>query len=147
MPMEMDGGRSDGEVTRAEFYAVMAFAKQGYAQSNWDGLKEWTRLKERYSEANTGKWTGPILSPPYAAYRTRILAEMPEFTADGSTIPAAHFFIQCLRVPFKNPFSHRRLMQVAYNIGQLQGAIEEIKPSDLQEFLVMRLDSIETYII
>lgn len=127
------------------FQQVIEFAQNGRASGNWDGLKMWTELKAQFPDENTGDWTGPILDDEYSAARERVLEELPEHDADGKMNEANHFIIQCLRIPFKNAFTQRRLMQVAYNIGQFKACISEYEPEYVAMFYAMGLDKIETY--
>lgn len=130
-----------------DFSKMIQFAEAGLSGGNWDGLKMWTEAKMKFPDENTGEWSGPILNKKYSEYRERILAELPEYTADGSMNEPNHFIIQCLRIPFKNKFTVRRLMQVAYNIGQFQAVIHMYDQEYVDEFYRMKLDKLETYFV
>jgi len=128
-----------------EFDAVVDFAQQGRASGNWDGLKMWTECKAKFPDENTHKWTGSILNELYSSVRERILLDLPEHNADGTMNEANHFIIQCLRIPFKNKFTVRRLMQVAYNIGQFKADLSQYEQKYIDEFYALKLDQMETY--
>ncbi len=128
-----------------EFYDMIQFAKTGLS-GNWDGLKAWQEIKMTFSEEKIGDWNKLILSKEYSEFRELLLKELPEYNSDGTTIGNNHFIIQCLRIPFINDLSMRRLMQVAYCIGQLQAVIHTYDKVYLDEFFKLKLDNIETYV-
>lgn len=132
--------------TITDFEDMIAFAQQGRASGNWDGLKMWTDAKVKFSDEAAGNWTGPILNESYSKTRERILRELPEHDADGKMNEPNHFIIQCLRIPFKNEFTERRLMQVAYNIGQFKADASMYNQTYIDEFYALKLDKIATYV-
>jgi hypothetical protein len=137
--------QNDTSQLAVEFDAVVDFAQQGRASGNWDGLKMWTECKAKFPDENTHKWTGSILNELYSSVRERILLDLPEHNADGTMNETNHFIIQCLRIPFKNDFTVRRLMQVAYNIGQFKALESEYDQKYIDEFYALKLDQMETY--
>lgn len=128
-----------------EFEEVVRFAEQGRSSDGWDGLAMWTECKTKFSDEKTHEWTGPILGDVYSSVRERILKDLLEFDVDGTMNEPNHFIIQCLRIPFKNQFTTRRLMQVAYNIGQFKAVSTHYEKKILDEFYALKLDRIETY--
>jgi hypothetical protein len=134
-----------GNSLEVKFKSVIEFAERGRSSGNWDGLKMWTECKAKFSDDSTGEWTGPILNKLYSSVRDRILLELPEHNTDGDMNEPNHFIIQCLRIPFKNKFTERRLMQVAYNIGQFRASAAEYDQKYIDEFYALKLDQMKTY--
>jgi hypothetical protein len=127
------------------FNEMIKFAEAGL-KGNWDGWSKWQELKIEFSEETIGSWNEIILSKEYSEYRERILVELPEHNADGTSHGPNHFIIQCLRIPYINKLSVRRLMQIAYCIGQFQAVIHTYDQKYVDEFYKMKLDKIETYV-
>lgn len=129
------------------FYNTIDYAAQGRATDNWDGLKMWVAIKGQYEDIHHPQvnWAETILNDEYSAFRNQVLQELPEYDDHGNMNEPNHFIIQCLRIPFKNNMTQRRLMQVAYNIGQLK-AVQHMYPEHyMQTFYDMKLHHIQTY--
>lgn len=106
-----------------EFGRIVEHAFNGRSGGDWDGLKEWNLIKDRFDQVDTEVemgWSSWILGPEVKAFREHLLVHLPEYNQDGSMNEANHFVIQCARISTKNEFSVRRLMQIAYNIGQMK---------------------------
>lgn len=129
------------------FDDTIEFAKAGRASDNWDGLKMWIAIKGSYEDVHKSdvNWSPIILNKEYSSFRDQVLKELPEHEESGSMNEANHFIIQCLRIPFKNKMTARRLIQVAYNIGQLQACESKYPKEYLNKFYEMKLDKFETY--
>lgn len=131
---------------KAEFESVIQYATKGRQAGNWDGLKEWNDMKDRYDGMTVEVdlcWSDSILGDEITDFRNRLLVELPEHGADGSLNEPSHFIVQCVRISTKNEFSIRRLMQIAYNIGQMNSATYDEKY--LTEFAKLGLYQFEAY--
>lgn len=96
--------------------------KSNLAESDFEA--EWKKLPDKYSEE--------ILS-------------LNEYNEDGTMNENNHFLIQMIRIPKKEKCSLKKIIQIAFNIGQYQGinftALEQINKMDHIKF-----DSISNFI-
>lgn len=131
-----------------EFLNTIEYAKSGRSSLGWDGLQMWINMKTKYNDDHDERnnWSSKILNEEYSAFRNLVLRELPEYDDSGNMNAANHFIIQCLRIPFKNKFTERRLIQVAYNIGQFKASEHEFPDEYVAKFYEMGLDDINTYI-
>lgn len=132
---------------KTEFLRVIEHATKGLQGGDWDGLKEWNDLKDRFDAmipTDNFEWSTWILGSEIEDFRIRLLTELPEHNEDGTMHEPNHFMIQCTRIDSKNKFCIRRLMQIAYNIGQMNAV--EYDQKYLDEFAKLRLDKFESYI-
>lgn len=132
-------------VCQTEFQQIIQYGYKRLNNPDWDGLKMWNDIKEKYSEEVIGEWNPLLFTPDYVQLREYVLEKLPEFSEDGTMNEANHFIIQCLRIPTKNKFSARRLYQVAYNIGQLMASYTEYKHADFYQFIVLEMPLMATY--
>lgn len=132
-------------ISYQEFKKVISYAYLRKFDNEWDGLDRWNKIKGNYSEEVIGEWNPVVFSANYTEFREYLLKHFPEFSEDGKMNEANHFIIQCIRIPFKNKLSARRLYQIAYNIGQLKTSLHEYPGALIDEFLEMQLHSMDTY--
>ena len=116
-----------------------------------DGLQSWKDLKVHYSDETfqNAKWKVHQCVDYNTDIRTRIY-NLSEFLADGEMNEPVHFIVQCVRIPHKNPvMSEVRLMQIAYNLGQLKAVVDvtpEMYPAGLiEEFYALGMDKLGYY--
>ena len=92
--------------------------------NNLDGLDQWNKLKQiltKFSTINT-EWE-PTIKIHYLHMKNELgIKEEITETPDHSTWQKHHFYLQHTRIPSLNPndASIIRLMQIAFNAGQLQ---------------------------
>lgn len=131
-----------------QFMNTIQYAKAGRASPGWDGLQMWIAIKTNHNDDHYKyiNWSPKILNEEYSALRNQVLQELPEYDESGKMNEANHFIIQCLRIPFKNKLTERRLIQVAYNIGQFKASEHEYPKEYVVKFYEMGLDDINTYI-
>jgi hypothetical protein len=126
-----------GEDAAAPLYPIDAdeletlwYLAQGYGAGihagpdKADGLAAWQPLKAILSEAKgLGRWTGARTGD--AKTDAGILETFENYEAgqDDAVRPEdAHFYAQLFRIPAREECSLRRLLQVAYNSGQLSAS-------------------------
>lgn len=129
------------------FNSVINHAYNGrkYDES-WNGLTEWSNIKNSYNNAPSIKQWGDQLSTDLIKkFTNHILTNVIEFDDDKKMNEQAHFLIQCVRIPIKNEFTDMRLYQIAYNIGQLKAKNDQLDSTDLTNFYELKLDQFRTY--
>ena len=108
-----------------------------------DGFKQWIKLKSILSEIKTeGKWN-PKVRDFFVEMRADLKLQECENELKGSdtekheTWEKHHFYLQHARIPTLNYSTPTliRLMQIAYNAGQLKAAYnDEIYTSELKQY-------------
>jgi hypothetical protein len=115
-----------------------------------DGREAWQPIKAISSAYPEGaKWSSRITSGPAKDAATLTLLKALELLG-GKSGEDAHYYTQMLRIPMEQACSLRKVLQVAFNIGQLvgSGALERLGAvnKELPElFTLHRLDSLDTY--
>lgn len=108
-----------------------------------NGLKLWNLLKTNYEES-------PMQGFEWAQIDKLFVADvmkLNEFYENGDMNEQVHFIIQCVRIQKKNPIlSKRRLMQIAFNIGQLHASQSYIPKDIMDQFHKLVMDEMKTYI-
>jgi len=71
-----------------------------------------------------------------------------QYKLDDKTWERNHFYLQLIRIPKNNACNLQRLLQIAYNIGQLVCEMKrkKIKEENIIFFIMNRLYSINTYV-
>jgi hypothetical protein len=112
-----------------------------------DGLAHWQFVKPALKTKDcklTSDWNPIMYSEEYANFRKRVL-QLEELHANGEKNEANHFIIQCLRIPVKEKYSTIKILQIAYNIGQLEKSIDKNNSFMYDEFTSLKLDKFSTY--
>jgi hypothetical protein len=101
---------------------------------SFDGLGEWRAVKESLSaEAGDVQWSQQLQSPERRAFYEKAIL-LPETDAEGRTIEAHHFLLQCARIPERELPSPRKVLQLALNVGQLQAEVDALGAESLSEY-------------
>jgi hypothetical protein len=131
---------------KKEFEQVINYAQYGKSNLNWDGLEKWIEIRKKYNDdyIESFNWSNNILIN-CDEFRQNLMDNLSEYK-DGNINEVNHFIIQCCRIPIQNKLTLRRLMQVAYNIGQLQACKNLIDKKYMNQFYILNMDKIETYL-
>lgn len=126
------------------------------SDKNFDGKAYWKKLKEQLSDIRCSfKWNKVVIQSAFediAGVRSTDEKKMdeellmPEYVDYPSikNIPN-HLFIEHLRIPLYEEPTMIKLMQIAYNAGQLIPLRDQIVEEKMQSYLANRLDHIQTY--
>ena len=105
-----------------------------------DGQAEWQKYKKIL---DSGKWcAGKWRTLPKK--ESHLAMSLPEYTVDGygkhDINELNHFLIQCYRIPAKEKPCLRKIMQVAFNVGQHLGMKKSrtsmLPPHDCDNYLL-----------
>ena len=117
------------------FNSILETAKEKKKNIDFDGLEFWQPIKTLLLEYDNYKsekgWKRPI-----STSITEKILNLPEYVINGKgekiTLEKEHFLIQQVRIPITEELSIRKVLQVAYNIGQYRG----MKSSELDDLLL-----------
>jgi hypothetical protein len=118
-----------------------------------DGRQAWQPLKAIAARSEgTGAWKGllsnqkPSSGEGLGPSALEILEEI-EF-GGGLRGQQAHFYAQLLRIPLREGCDLRRVLQIAYNLGQLagSGALQALGSTWLKRYVEWGLGRPETYL-
>lgn len=116
----------------------------------WNGKNEWKNLKKDFLiQSNNLQWNPNLQNNQMILFRNKLINELHEYvTINGKQeiVDFNHFLIQCIRIPYKYECSIIRILQIAFNIGQLKVDQKYIKKEIIDEFYELKLDKIETYV-
>lgn len=119
--------------------------------NNLDGLEQWEKLKQVLSKYPIIKikWDSAIkIHYSYMKNELHIKEDITE-TPDHETWQKHHFYLQHARIPTLNPNEANiiRLMQIAYNVGQLQALWDDEFYTDKLKkyYLDYKLGEMTTY--
>lgn len=109
-------------------------------KNNWYGKNEWLKLEFNYISNNeTLNWNKKLQNPDIINFRKEVINNL-DINENNM------YLIKCLTIPVKHKFSVIKLMQIAFNIGQLKAIQDSIDNNIIDEFYYLKLDKIETYV-
>jgi hypothetical protein len=120
--------------------------------NNLDGLDNWNKLKQILSKSSTilkANWNSSIkIHYSYMKNELQIKEDITE-TINHDTWQKHHFYLQHTRIPILNPndASIIRLMQIAYNAGQLLAIWDDkIYTDEIKKYYMdNKLEEMTTY--
>jgi len=129
------------------FNDMIKTTKKNYCNNkDYDGLKEWRKVKFTFSETCEGYyWNDSMLdTEQYDELTEIILNDFPEKNNDGNVNQYNHFIRKIVMIPYEEDISERKILQLAYNIGQYKGYLKKNKVHDMftKGFL-----SFETFVV
>ena len=106
------------------WYLVGGYGADIHSGPKPNGQDAWQPLKTAFSRASgTAEWPSPLTQD--AGMDAKILEQFDGFEKGGAgdvDSEDAHYFAQHFRIPAREECTLRRLLQVAYNSGQLSGS-------------------------
>lgn len=132
-----------------QFEEIKAYGK--YVRENkLNGLDSWNSKKKQLLEELIvfDKWNIEDIEGKYKFVHDELGMKGDDFDEKTENWEKFHFFLQHFRIPKNNKPDSLRLMQIAYNAGQLEACFEDKVFDGAREFyLKNRLGCIETYIV
>lgn len=128
--------------------------KYGYEirSSNHNGLLAWNTIKDIYIETIDKNWMNAHSKNIDCCWKeldfelTKNILKMEEYYPNGDMNEPFHFIMQCVKIPIKNSISLIKIMQIAYNIGQLKASENYIPKDLLTKFYEQKMYDIDTYV-